>query len=872
MAAAEAITKIIDKCDLLLDGEVFSKEHLMQSFGNFLSQTTEKEDHNVGFVLHTGSVCFDALALAYAAITCLIYNDSNVADVISSLNIGDSVLYGTKKKSRYVFKGHTTHSSSPGIDYIHLWQGSSGSTYVPSNLWRYIIPYYGTSKTMDSRGLRKRSNAREEFYLSVLGYDPEEIPSVLNVSAVVAMNKDRINDLAEKLTIRFDNKEVKLTELVTVSYYTENDEYPFGGNVAKTEPIVKVTNKVSVARRLILSRNGNKHIGLIAFGNEIISRNISELPELINRKSLQYVYLLMNMDSDNALPLIHDTEKPNVFLCSKDFLLSNLLPSKHPNRYTDELSRQVDAIIDRNIEPHIMNGYFSWPEYRDFKKAIFLIKKSELASDEKEDFIIAACSLMNIFLTAVFKITELEKCIADNVLDILSVEKRFEELRHSASQMPDVLKEKTKIIISALETAYLSLTEISEKEDYLRRILSENHDKSIAVVVPKSYYATVMRECGFFDLMDSEELLTITTANRFDNSVIYDRIIVIGNFAGKRFDVFRCMASQRIETLLYEFESNLYRYRMRSAKKAEAELNSMNTVAPVEEEDAADYLFYFDNADEGDVAEIAEIDVEVDDYVAHLNEVASFRSLESFYATQGAGQTSDVVAFGTFDSGETIFFTKLYKAYVFDDGNGTVRELKVKDLSEGDSLVFTQNNSETRDIVDTILSKLIDERKFNEDVIECYRKSKYWKRALRKYMLDNNIPEKSIAATMIENGVNVQEITIRGWLDEDSHTVGPRHEDSIQQIALLVEDTDMFENAKEYYDACATIRKIRRDILSQIGKAIIDKLSGREPAAGTIMADVYERTGAIARILRLESIVSVERNVPINLTNRPLNL
>ena len=73
---------------------------------------------------------------------------------------------------------------------------------------------------------------------------------------------------------------------------------------------------------------------------------------------------------------------------------------------------------------------------------------------------------------------------------------------------------------------------------------------------------------------------------------------------------------------------------------------------------------------------------------------------------------------------------------------------------------------------------------------------------------------------MIKNGVNVQETTVRGWLDEDSHTVGPRHEDSIQQIALLTEDIEMFENAKIYHEACATIRRIRRDILAQIGKNI----------------------------------------------------
>ena len=131
-----------------------------------------------------------------------------------------------------------------------------------------------------------------------------------------------------------------------------------------------------------------------------------------------------------------------------------------------------------------------------------------------------------------------------------------------------------------------------------------------------------MRESGFYEIMDDEQLLTITTANRFDNSVVYDRVIIVGNFAGKRFDVFRCMASQRIETLLYEFESNIFKYRMRNAKKAEAELNAMNTAVSVEYDNDTEDLFYSDGAVEDEVAQIDEIDHEVDDYLTHLNEIS----------------------------------------------------------------------------------------------------------------------------------------------------------------------------------------------------------------------------------------------------------
>ena len=57
--------------------------------------------------------------------------------------------------------------------------------------------------------------------------------------------------------------------------------------------------------------------------------------------------------------------------------------------------------------------------------------------------------------------------------------------------------------------------------------------------------------------------------------------------------------------------------------------------------------------------------------------------------------------------------------------------------------------------------------------------------------------------------------------------VGPQKLESIQQIALLTENEDMFENAEEYFDACRIIRSVRVMIRKQIGQAIIDKISGK---------------------------------------------
>ena len=61
------MNKIIEKCDVCINGSVVSKELLIKTFSSFVSSTIEDKQHNVGIVLHTGSVCFDAILLCWKA-------------------------------------------------------------------------------------------------------------------------------------------------------------------------------------------------------------------------------------------------------------------------------------------------------------------------------------------------------------------------------------------------------------------------------------------------------------------------------------------------------------------------------------------------------------------------------------------------------------------------------------------------------------------------------------------------------------------------------------------------------------------------------------------------------------------------------------
>lgn len=87
---------------------------------------------------------------------------------------------------------------------------------------------------MDGRGLRRESKKRYDFFRSVLGMEDAEIPRTVDTSTVIVMSREEANELVGSISFRFDDTDIKLTDLVPVSYYTEsNREYQYGVNLSK---------------------------------------------------------------------------------------------------------------------------------------------------------------------------------------------------------------------------------------------------------------------------------------------------------------------------------------------------------------------------------------------------------------------------------------------------------------------------------------------------------------------------------------------------------------------------------------------------------------------------------------------------------------
>ena len=214
----------------------------------------------------------------------------------------------------------------------------------------------------------------------------------------------------------------------------------------------------------------------------------------------------------------------------------------------------------------------------------------------------------------------------------------------------------------------------------------------------------------------------------------------------------------------------------------------------------------------------------------------------------------------------------MYKAYVYDQLKERILEVKVDDIKIGDQVLFVRSNEKTRDIVDNILNKLIDSGKLSSKQIEYYKMSKYWKEVLVNYKEKQGYSSKELAIGLKMNGISVTEMTIRGWIDEDAHTVGPKFENDLYSIGKFVHDDELILKYHEYFDACANTRKIRRVILEQIATAILKRVSGETPERGTMYEQIYESVDSLGELLEVENILFTKNDIPMYMINRPLSI
>jgi len=883
MSTRNFIPSLIEKCDIYYDDFIVSSKSIVERYMSFFADQLEQEEKSTSFSFHTGSVCFDVVSVAAIALACFSYSMISNDEIIESLRPGDMVLY---KGERHRWLGVEKIDLGNGTrEYILLSQdakGKNGPTtlYAPYETCKHLIkPYYGQSSVTDGRGIKKAKSNRNEFLSYIMGVAETEVPSTVDVSVVAIADKSEFIDICQHLKIFYgEGKSIPLTDIVPISYFTASgEECQIGRNPSKVEAVIKLTSKVSEARNLVLSKTGNKVVGLWSASITSLTDGASGLSDLIRRKSLKFAHVSLPYDATSCEMAIDQYEEAAVFACTKDILqeeAANSLGTEQHNPLLQELDQHINNIIQRKLEVIPVSGCWSWESFKDIKEALYVIRQSNWTGEDCDNFVLSSMALLNLFTSAFFTMDDMESAISDGLLNaaVVSPSKRLDELAslsHSALSM----EKQCQKISDTLTEMYFQLYDASRKKDSLDDIIRNNAGKKIAIIVPKAYYADIFKLC--FGIYGENNSIRCITANRFNSNDAYDLIIVCGDTVGKKFDALQCYAAPELKVLLYECEGKMFRYRQKKNAKVErklrAKMQGLKGEAYKRAVDSGE-----DKATEDEEKETAREFASLDEFVEGLGlfdirKLVSSGTSNSSYTGTATG-TAEVDYVGTFVTGEQILFSKYYSAVVFDQLTQSISESAPEKLVSGDVLVFTKRDDYTRNIVDMIFSQLIESQKIDPTIAKAAQISTYWKDVLRKYKEDNRLTYRGLAKEMKKLGSSLQEVSIRQWLVPDSHIIRPRKEITMHRIAELTQDSALLADPKSFYDACSAVQHYRREILSLIATAIHDKLSNKVPKPGSVFEIVYEHVERLSETKELENVYQLDRaeTVPVNLVNRPI--
>ncbi len=876
MADGKILNAIIKKCDFLYNGEILSKEGIIEKYLDFVARQFNPSEKTIGFAFHTGSLCFDVVSVAALLIGCLAYEFSSNDEILSELENGDMVLYDGERYRWIGIKNGIPYSKDKDKRYIILQQDGKGKngntdTYIPYESGKHKVkPYHGTSMVTDGRGIRNIKNNRNDFISTVLGISTVDVPSSFDFSTVVIADKNEFVETIKRLKIRYkDNKYVEVTDVVPVSYFTSNgEEFQIGSNASKAEAVIKIVSKVSMARELVLDKTRNKVMGIMVCNKEILNTDsveLAEMNDLLRRKSLRFAVINSIYDYNATEKLMNQYDTAEFFACTKEMLLSIDTHIIESNKYTRELNRQVHNIISCNIKKEKIDCIWNWEKYRSIKERLYILKQSDRQWENKDNFIVSALSLINLFSTSFFSMKQMEMAISEGKINIsiVSPKERITELKKSIDGINGT--EKYTSIVDELEEMYNKLEDESPKWKVLLNLLNKNRGKKIVVVVPKAYYADLFYYIGKKEF----ENVDCITANRFDKDGSYDLIISTGDIVGKRFDAIQCFSARQIVLLLYDFEETTFSFRRKKSAKQNQKLNAKMFGTDF----AKDIEVIDDNSDHYVNEQTIEQFNDLNEFADSLNRL-DMRYLNAGSANSGdSSNYTEVKYVGVFVTGEQILFSKNYAAVVIENGEGSVIEKNPEKLLPGDVLVFTKKGDYTRNIVDQIFEQLLHSGKLNTEVWNAADKVTYWKWVLREYKDLNRLTYRSLAKILREHGCSIQEVSVRQWLVEDSHIVGPRDANMFRVIGEVTQDEMILNDPEGYFDACRLVRHYRRGILGLIAYAINGKLGNKEAIKDEEFEVVYENIEQLSETIELENIYELENVAVVNngMVNRPIS-
>jgi hypothetical protein len=846
----------------LVNGYPLIDNRFMQLNENIMANAfSNNQRTGTTIFLHPGTNQLFYQAILYALMAGYLTYNFQIEEYATQFIEGDTVILDGSTRCKFM-----------GIDrdlkYFTVLEDDRTWRSNPLSSIHRIKLYEGDAKTLGAKGIRKKVREAEKFLEEWVGSEYAFVARTKPFSILVVCNKEEAQEIANNIIFSYKEQQFLFSELFPSTWFSTMDsENDFFGNSVHTSPVVIFTSRISIAREIIFKDRDEKIRSVIINGIDIISSSPQELEDIMQRRSVHSAILLAGT-SYGVLPefQMNDDTQLSLVYWSKQALLSmlddlNNRPSiKNPQEIL--LKKLIDHEIDRETVFNQVFPPFDSDLPNKCRKALKQICNFSNDDFNIKKFMISAYGLLKLYEQSCFPISYYEELIKSGSISarLPSDELIILNEIYDSQAIETELKDAIVLVISALTDMHYALYERNPKYDKLLSLLFDGTKKmtiNYAIVVPKESYVSTVNKYIESKLNQS---VNVYSSGKFNNDAIFDKIIVGGIFDGKKFDPFKSNSAPLTIILGYPSEEGRFYWLKNQSIKI------------FDEYEARSILSYEKDTSINEVT--LSIQEEMESVIELENRITEMTPDVLTLSAGGSGNQATImlnaVRLIIFENGEWGLFTEHYSPYVFDEKDGKITDGEVGKLSEGDLLIFAVKNDIT-DFVDTIMDKLIPstEQRFQE----FYRMSRRWKTILQGYMRKNNMSYVDIARELEDLGHPKHQVTIRSWLNEDSRIIGPRDEDSYIAIALITDDNEMEKLSSTYCKACNEVRSMRIRILHYIENQIVKSFAGvKAKQQDQLMASVIGDAKQYARGLRIESIKSVDQEIPASIANRPHKL
>lgn len=867
----------LSRCDIFFENEKISNVCIIKKAIGFFASGFYDEPLRRRTLLHTGSIAYDAIAVLLSALADVLVFYVKNDDFLTNLKPGDIVVdtqYGRRLRRvvREVKFGESIkllENARTNCLYTMAW-----------SMTRFLEPNPGSGRKIGGAGLRQEGvRAREKFFEYAFGIASNDLPRTPKSHTVIVASREYAQRIYRGIVIEAksnDNEKirVRLSDIAGAIFVTPEQNITLGGALSNDDSVLRFCSSLSMAKDMISEA---RQTSLLVISNDaLMAYDAAVYNRLSSMKKKNFVVTSIAIGSSAVDKVIQNVEDGGGSILS------------HTKRYLKSLSRhgqpgigiigeiwsQVQSSINRNIYVEKVDGFLSAEQYREWLDAIRAFKSVQYDYNVKADFLDEAYGLFSFLRGSVFKMSDIDKLTDFSWRGrTLSPVARIEGLTNMSSSYPSDIKCCSDRIISVIKDAYAGLKSENKKQEILEHIISKHSGSRIAVIVPQDGFKAIFEKLGDYRIQMSKGMLTIATPNSFGRGTNcgsrdrYDMVVSIGGMEGRRFSPFLCSQANEVRVLLYAIEANRFINRGKDSIRKERVLNNKSTYSEyaASVENKQNYICEDDNRFE------AELDV----FLKEFREREDRLLAEQYGKLPGHNRNVDVVKIGTLDSGEKIFFTKFFRPYVIDETESGLKEVELDEVITGDTLLFMQNNEACKDIVDVMLNDYIAAQHSRSKIEDMLAKTKRWRELLRTYSTTQQLSAVDIAEKMKEMGSTIHEVTVRNWLDEESHLVGPRNKSSFEYIAQLTGDQELLAHIDDYFEACKMIRERRIKLLHELGRQIKGNIaSGKLAKEESVGIEIATKVKDMVKLCMLENLTDAPENLCMNTlyVNRPITI